>query len=98
MHTHKFNVSRMWWAKYFGIYGQDNTLINSDDIYLGTRDMCVEKFVDNDQKKDSSFSTLDHGEPKVNKKVFQTDGYNCGIWTLMTMIKRSTGCNGYLSK
>ena len=98
IHTQKFNVSRMWWAKYFGIYGQDKDPINRGDVYLGTKDMCVEKFVADEQKPDLSFSTLDHGDPKDDKKVFQTDGYNCGIWTLMTMIKRSTGCNGYLLK
>ena len=61
----------MWWAKYFGIYGQENTLVNSGDIYLGTRDMCVENFVANDQKKIHHFLLWTMESLKSIKKYFK---------------------------
>ena len=61
----------MWWAKYFGIYGQENALINSGGIYLGIKDMCVEKFDANDQKKIHHFLLLTMASLKSRRKYFK---------------------------
>ena len=81
--------TKMWWAKYFGIYHKGEKTVGVQK-YMGIR-YINSKELKATNNSVNSYSTLDHVVGKNTGLCQKSDGYKCGIFTIMTMMMRYHG-------
>ena len=83
-------ISKMWWAKFVGIFYQKQVLLKYN-TYMGVTDMGLDGYNEGFHKDLLISSSLDHGVLQTSENCTQKDEINCGVFTLLVMMIGSKG-------